>query len=92
MKIHRGINITSVAGEGLNGITGVLITVAFVFLFAGIFVPKTTWWFVPVFLAVETAATVLYVCCTRRSRRESDQLSRELHKINDGQLRSMRLQ
>jgi len=84
MKLHRGINITSVAGEGLNGLPGLLITVAFVCLFAGIFVPRESGkWFLFVFLAIETGAAILYILIARRNREDSQRLKIELHRIND---------
>jgi hypothetical protein len=39
---HRGINSTSTVGEDLENLPGVLITIAFVFIFLGIFCPATT--------------------------------------------------
>ncbi len=83
MKAHRGINMISVAGEGLNGVPGLLITVAYLFLFAGIFVPRNAGWFVPVFLAVEAGAVILYVMLQRRDREEVEEFKQEMHRIND---------
>lgn len=81
MKMHRGINMTSVAGDGLEGLPGLLFAIAFVLLFAGIFMPRN--WFLPVFLGVEAGAAILYIMCNRHNRKESEQLKRELHRINE---------
>ncbi len=84
MGYHRGINMSSVAGSGLNGLPGLLITIAFVFIFAGIFLPrKASDWLVVLFFAVEIGAAVVYVLIERRNRKESERLNRELHTIND---------
>jgi len=83
MKLHRGINTSSIAGEGLEGLPGLLITIAFVFMFVYIFLPrKTSDWLLVLFLAVEIGAAILYILADRRNRKESDRLKRELHKIN----------
>jgi uncharacterized membrane protein len=83
MKLHRGINTTSIAGDGLEGLPGLLIAIAFVFIFAGIFLPRSSDWLLILFLAVETAAAILYFVFDRRSRRESERLRRALHQINE---------
>ena len=84
MTLHRGINMTSVAGDGLKDIPGLLIAIAFVFIFAGIFVPRE-WsnWFMALFLAVEAGAAILYVLLDRRERKESERLIREMHRMNE---------
>jgi len=83
MKLHRGINTSSIAGEGLEGLPGLLITIAFVFTFVYIFLPrKTSDWLLVLFLAVEIGAAILYVLADRHNRKESERLKRELHKIN----------
>ncbi len=83
MKPHRGINMISIAGEGLNGMPGLLITIAYIFLFTGIFVPRNAGWFVPVFLAVEGGAAILYVRMQHRDREEVEELKKEMQRIND---------
>ena len=84
MKLHPGINITSIAGNGLEGLPGLLITIAFIFLFAGIFVSReSSYWFMAVFLAVETGAGILYILAERNSRKESEQMIRQMHRINE---------
>ena len=80
MKLHRGINITSVAGYGLEGLPGLLMALAFVLLFLGIFLPRN--WFLPIFLAAEAGAAVLYIRSAHHDEEESRRLSRELHGIN----------
>ncbi len=83
MKLHRGINTSSIAGEGLEGLPGLLITIAFVFMFVYIFLPrKTSDWLLVLFLAVETGAAILYILADRHNRKESERLKKELHKIN----------
>ena|SRR5687767_9436542 len=81
--LHRGINSSSIAGEGLSGLPGLLITVAFVFMFFGIFLPRQNQWFLVLFVAVEIAAAGLYVALTRRSRRGAEEIRRALHRINE---------
>ena len=84
MKLHPGINTTSIAGDGLQGLPGLLMTIAFVFIFAGIFVSReSSYWFMAIFLAVETGAVILYILAERTSRKESEQVIRQMHRIND---------
>jgi hypothetical protein len=84
MKLHPGINTTSIAGDGLQGLPGLLMTIAFVFIFAGIFVSReSSYWFMAIFLAVETGAGILYILAERTSRKESEQVIRQMHRIND---------
>lgn len=84
MKLHRGINMTSVAGDGLAGLPGLLMTIAFVFIFAGIFVPRESGnWLLLVFLIVEAGSAFLYILNNRRSTKEFELLKKEMHKINE---------
>lgn len=83
MKLHRGINMTSIAGDGLAGLPGLLITIAFVFIFVGIFLPRKNDWYLILFVAVEIGAAALYIVAARRNRKESERLKRELHRINE---------
>ena len=84
MKLHPGINTTSIAGDGLQGLPGLLMTIAFVFIFAGIFLSReSSYWFMAIFLAVETGAVILYILAERTSRKESEQVIRQMHRIND---------
>jgi uncharacterized membrane protein len=84
MKLHRGINISSIAGNGLEGLLGLLIAIAFVFIFTGVFLPrKTGSWLVVLFLCVEIGAAILYILINRRSRRESERLMQQMHQINE---------
>jgi len=81
---HRGINMTRVAGEGLEGLPGVLIMIAFVFIFAGMFVPRDSGGlFLAIFLAVEAVAGILQVMTDRLNRKESERLRKVLHRINE---------
>jgi|WetSurMetagenome_2_1015567.scaffolds.fasta_scaffold889018_2 hypothetical protein len=84
MKLHGGINMTRVAGDGLVGLPGLLMTIAFIFIFAGIFVPRESGnWLLPVFLIVETGAAILYILNERRSHAISERLKKEMHRINE---------
>ncbi len=84
MNLHRGINTTSIAGEGLNGLPGLMITIAFLFIFACIFLPrKASDWYLVLFFAVEIGAAIIYVVIQRRNRRASERLNRELHRLNE---------
>ncbi len=84
MKLHRGINTSSIAGEGLEGLPGLLITIAFVFMFVGIFLPRKSGdWLLALFLSAEIGAAILYILADRHNRKESERLKKELHKIND---------
>ena len=80
---HRGINSTSLAGEGLGNLPGLLITIAFVFMFFGIFLPRHNQWFLVLFIAAEIVAAVVYIGVTRHSRKESERLQEVLREIND---------
>ncbi len=83
MTLHPGINTTKVAGSGLEGLPGLLIAIAFVLIFAGIFVPRESGnRFLLVFLSIEAAAAILYILSKRRNARESEQLKKEMHQIN----------
>ncbi len=84
MKLHRGINMTSVAGDGLAGLPGLLMTIAFILIFAGIFVPRESGdWFLLVFLVVEAGSAFLYILNNRRSNKEFELLKKEMHKMNE---------
>jgi hypothetical protein len=83
--LHRGINIASVAGESLSGLPGLLMTIAFVFIFFGIFLPRDNQWFLVLFIAVEIAAAILYLVITRRNQRDAERVRRALHQINEKQ-------
>ena len=81
--LHRGINTASVAGEGLADLPGLLVMILFVFMFISIFVPRDNQWFLVVFLVVEAGAATLYLLGQRRDRRDSEQLRKALHEINE---------
>jgi hypothetical protein len=86
-KLHRGINTSSIAGEGLAGVPGLVMTIGFVFIFLGALVPTYVQraynnWFLLLFAICEIGGIVLYVRAARRSKRESQRLSEMLHEIN----------
>ena len=85
MNLHRGINSTSIAGEGLQGIPGLVIAVAFVFMFLSLFLPRNSDWPLVMFITAEIGVTVLYILSVRRNRENSERLKRELHQINEQQ-------
>ena len=87
MKLHRGINSANITGEGLEGLPGLLIAIAFVFFFLGIFLPRQSNWPLVLFLFVEVGAATLYLLLARRSRRESERMQKALHEINEDERR-----
>ena len=77
---------SSIAGEGLEGLPGLLIVIAFVFIFVGIFIPPhATDWLVVIFFLVEGLAAVVFLVCQRRERRATNQLAHELHRLNENE-------
>jgi len=82
MHVHRGINSTSIAGEGLEGLPGLLMVIAFVFIFLGLFMPRNNW-FGGLFFIVEIGAAALYILLGRRNRKDSVGLQKTLHQINE---------
>ena len=89
MKLHRGINSASIAGEGFEGLPGLLMMIAFVFIFLGIFMPRrNTEWFGALFFIVEIGAAALYILLGRRDRNDSEQFQRTFHQINEPQDRT----
>ena len=83
MKPHRGINVSSIAGEGLQGLPGLLITIAFVFIAIGAFIPPRWDFLVAVFILAEVAATALYLRGARHDERETADLERVWHSLNE---------
>lgn len=81
--LHRGINMTSLASEGLGNLPGLIITVAVIFIFFGIFLPRDNQWFLVLFIATEIGVSVAYILLNRRSRRESEEMQQALHTINE---------
>src|SRR5262245_59016561 len=67
MRPHRGINIASIAGEGLGNLPGLLITIAFVFMFFGVFLPRDNQWILVLFIATELGAAGAYIRASRRN-------------------------
>ena len=85
MRPHRGINTASVAGEGFEGLPGLIMAIAFVFLFVSIFLPRDADWMLGVFIAVEVGAAVLYIRAARRDKEAAEQTFKALHEINEDQ-------
>jgi uncharacterized membrane protein YccC len=83
MKTHRGINSASITGEGLEGLPGLIIAIAFVFFFFSIFLPRNADWILGVFIAVEVIAATLYIRGARRDRDDSERAARAMHEINE---------
>ncbi len=83
MRLRCGFDTGGSDGEAFEGLPGLLVTIAFVFMLACVFLPRDVGeWYLVLFLAVEVGAAILYVLADRHGRRESDRLRRELHKIN----------
>jgi hypothetical protein len=85
MHLHHGINTTSIASEGFEGLPGLLMMIFFVFAFISLFVPRDNQWFLVLFLVVEAGAAVLFLLASRRNRRDSMQLKKALHEMNTPQ-------
>ena len=81
MHLHRGINTTSIASEGFDGLPGLLMMIFFVFAFISLFVPRDNQWFLVLFLVVEAGAAVLFLLASHRSRKDSARLQRALHEM-----------
>ena len=81
MKPTRGCGSSGTEGEGPQGAVGLLISIAFVFLFVSIFLPEGARnWFWTLFIAVEIGAAVFYLVAARRSRSDAERLRTELHR------------
>jgi len=86
MKPHRGINTTSIAGDGLEDLPGVLIVIAFVFIFMGIFIPAhASDWLVVIFFLVEGVAAVVFIVSQRHERRATQLLQQQFHRLNENE-------
>ena len=84
MNLHPGINMSRVSGNGLEDLPGLLITIAFIAVFAGMFVPRESGnWFLLIFLSVEAIAAGLYLWKNRHDREESQRLKDQMHRINE---------
>ena len=88
MKAHSGINTSHVAGEGLSGLPGLVITIFFIFLPFGILLPRYIQreysnWILGVFFLVEIVAAVFYIRSVRRDREASELVDKALHEINE---------
>jgi len=84
MKPHRGINMNSIAGNGLDDLPGALIAVAFVFMFVAMFAPKeaSNWLFL-FFILLEGGVSALFLLGKRRDRLAIDQVRKEFHRLNE---------
>ncbi len=89
MNLHRGINSTSIAGEGFEGLPGLLMVIAFVFIFIGLFMPRNNpaadAWFGVLFFIAEIGASAIYILASRHNRRDSERLKKAFHQINEEQ-------
>jgi hypothetical protein len=84
VKPTVGTGSSGTEGDGPQGVIGLLITVAFAYIFVFVFLPESARdWFVPLFIVVEVGAAVLYVVADRRSRAATDRMLRDLHQINE---------
>jgi len=91
MRPHRGVNSSTVAGEGLEGLPGVLIAAFFVVsglcLLLALFFPDYLQavgdWAVPICMLVIVGACVVYVLSQMRDRALTAQLGQELHTLNE---------
>jgi hypothetical protein len=89
MATHRGLNLSSVAQEGLEGLPGVLIAVFFVCcgtlllfdLFAPAFTKAYSNWLVTIYVLVSVVACITYVLSQRRERRLSTELEEQFHEL-----------
>jgi hypothetical protein len=82
MRMHRGINTANVAGEGLEGLPGLLIAIAFVFIFLGLFLPSHSDGLMIAWLIAEVGGAVLYLLAGRRDRRDTAYFQKTMHDIN----------
>ena len=86
MKLHRGINTTSIAGQGLDDLPGLLIAIAFVFIFLGIFLPrKASNWILVLFFLVEGVACTAYIIAQKRERKAALLTQQEFHRLNEAE-------
>jgi uncharacterized membrane protein len=86
--LHRGINSSNVTGEGLEGLPGLLMAIAFVFIFLGIFMPRNNDWLGVLFFGAEISAATIYLVAGRRNRKDSEDVARVMHQINEQQDRT----
>lgn len=86
MKMHRGINTSSIAGHGLEDLPGVLIVIAFVFIFMGIFIPSNaSGWLVVIFFLVEGIVALVFIVSQWRERKATSQLKEVFHRLNENE-------
>ena len=84
MKPTVGTGSSGTEGEGPQGLLGLLISVAFAYIFLFMFLPQSAYgWFVPLLIALEIGTAILYIVADRRSRAEADRMLRDLHQINE---------
>jgi hypothetical protein len=91
MATHRGLNLSSIAHEGLEGLPGVFIAVFFVFggvlLLLDLFVPDLSrgaagTWFAVAYILASIGAGIAYVVSQRRDRRLTAQLEEQFHELS----------
>ena len=86
MSLHRGINTTSIAGQGLEDLPGLIIAIAFVFIFAGIFMPRNASnWILVLFIVVEGVASAAYIVSQKRERKATQETQQMLHRLNEAE-------
>lgn len=89
MKLHPGINTTSIAGGGLEGLPGILITVAFVYFFVFMFAGGTdresskSNWILFWFLLSEGVACGAYFVGRWRERKAIFELEEMLRRLRE---------
>ena len=84
MKLHRGINTTSIAGQGLEDLPGLIVAIAFVFIFMGIFLPRNASnWILVLFFLVEGIACAAYVISQKRERKAAQKVQQDFHRLNE---------
>jgi hypothetical protein len=81
---HLGINSANMASEGLEGLPGLIMAIAFVFLFLSLFMPRNADWMLGVFIVVEVGAAALYVRSNRRNREAAEKAWQAFHELNEG--------
>jgi Flp pilus assembly protein TadB len=90
MTTHRGLNLSSIAQEGLEGLPGVLIAVFFVCcgtlllldLFTPAFTKANSNLLVAIYFLASAVAGITYVLSQRRDRRLTAQLEEQFHELS----------
>jgi len=83
MKPTIGTGSAGTEGEGPQGLWGLLISIAFAYIFVSIFLPESAgrWLWIPL-VVIEAVAAIWYILSHRRYQKESEQLRKDLHQIN----------